>query len=62
MTPPLPADTQLKRLVDPFVPRAGLPVVAYFAVAIGTLNLASLLSNPAVELALEGAAALTAGG
>jgi hypothetical protein len=60
--PPLPADTQLKRLVDRFLPRAGLPVVAYFAVAIGTLNLASLLSDPAAELALEGAAALAAGG
>lgn len=60
--PPLPADSQLKRLVDRFLPRAGLPVVAYFAVAIATLNLASLLSNPAAELALEGAAALTTGG
>lgn len=60
--PPLPADTQLKRLVDRFLPRGGLPVVVFFAVAIGTLNLASLLSNPAAELALEGAAALTAGG
>jgi hypothetical protein len=60
--PPLPADTRLKRLVDRFLPRAGLPVVAYFAVAVGTLNLASLLSNPAAELALEGVAALAAGG
>ena len=60
--PPLPADTQLKRLVDRFLPRAGLPVVVYFAVAVGTLNLASLASNPAAELALEGAAALVAGG
>lgn len=60
--PPLPADTQLKRLVDRFLPRAGLPVVVFFAVAIGTLNLASLVSNPAAELALEGAAALAAGG
>ena len=60
--PSLPADTQLKRLVDRFLPRAGLPVVVFFAVAIGTLSLASLVSNPAAELALEGAAALTAGG
>ncbi|HEX9355657.1 MAG TPA: hypothetical protein VF933_17795 [Streptosporangiaceae bacterium] len=59
---PLPADTQLKRLVDRFLPRAGLPVVVFFAAAIGTLNLASLMSNPAAELALEGAAALAAGG
>ena len=60
--PPLPADTRLKRLVDRFFPRAGLPVVAYFAVAIGALNLASLLSDPAAELAMEGAAVLAAGG
>ena len=60
--PPLPADTQLKRLVDRLLPRAGLPVVVFFAVAIGTLSLASLVSNPATELALEGAAALAAGG
>lgn len=60
--PPLPADTQLKRLVDRFLPRAGLYVVVFFAVAIGTLNLASLVSNPAAGLALEGAAALAAGG
>ena len=60
--PLLPADTQLKRLVDRFLPRAGLPVVVFFAVALGTLNLASLLSNPAAELALEGAAVLAAGG
>jgi hypothetical protein len=60
--PPLPADTQLKHLVDRFLPRGGLPVVVFFAAAIGTLNLASLLSNPAAELALEGAAALAAGG
>jgi hypothetical protein len=33
--------------------RAGLPVVVFFAAAIGTLNLASLLSSPAGELALE---------
>jgi hypothetical protein len=44
------------------LPRAGLPVVVFFAVAIGTLNLASLVSNPAAELALEGATALAAGG
>jgi hypothetical protein len=60
--PPLPADTQLKRLVDRFLPRGGLPVVVFFAAVIGMLNLASLLSNPAAELALEGAAALAAGG
>jgi hypothetical protein len=60
--PPLPADTQLKRLVDRFLPRAGLPVVVYFAAAIGALSLASLVSNPAAELALEGAAVLAAGG
>lgn len=60
--PPLPADTQLKRLVDRFLPRAGLPVVVYFAAVISTLNLASLLPRPAAELALEGAAALAAGG
>lgn len=59
--PPLPADTQLKRFVDRFLPRGGLPVVVFFAAAIGTLNLASLLSSPAAELALEGAAALAAG-
>ena len=60
--PPLPADTQLKRLVDRFLPRAGLPVVVFFALAIGTLNLASLVSNPTGELALEGAATFAAGG
>lgn len=60
--PPLPADTQLKRLVDRFLPRGGPPVVVFFAVVIGMLNLASLLSSPAAELALEGAAALAAGG
>jgi hypothetical protein len=59
--PPLPSDTQLKRLVDRFLPRAGLPVVAYFAAVIGALNLASLFSSPVAELALEGAAALAAG-
>ncbi len=60
--PPLPADTQLKRLVGRFFPRAGLTVVVCFAAAVGTLSLASLVSNPAAELALEGAAALAAGG
>ena len=60
--PLLPADTQLKRLVDRFLPRGGLPVVVFLAVVTGALNLASLLSNPAAELALEGAAALAAGG
>jgi hypothetical protein len=45
----------------PVLSRAGLLVVVFFAVAIGTLNLASLLSNPAAELALEGVAALAAG-
>ena len=60
--PSLPADTQLKRLVDRFLPRAGMPVVVFFAVAIGTLSLASLVSNPAAELVLEGSTALAAGG
>jgi hypothetical protein len=46
------------RLVDRFLPGGGLPVVVFFAVTIGTLNLASLLSNPAAELGLAGAAAL----
>lgn len=58
----LPADTQLKRHVDRFLPRAGLPVVAFFAAAISALNLAPLLSSPAAALGLEGAAALAAGG
>ena len=57
----LPADTRLKRLVDRFLPWAGLPVVLYFAAAIGALNLAPLLPRPG-ELALEGTAALAAGG
>jgi hypothetical protein len=59
---PRPADTQLKRLADRFLPRAGLPVVVYFAAVIGTLNIAPLFSRPAAELALEGTAALAAGG
>ena len=33
--PSLPADTRLKRLVDRFLPWAGLPVILYFAAAIG---------------------------
>jgi hypothetical protein len=44
------------------LPRAGLPVVVYFAAVIGTLNVAPLFSRPAAELALEGTAALAAGG
>jgi hypothetical protein len=44
------------------LPRAGLPVVVYFAAVIGTLNVAPLFSRPASELALEGTAALAAGG
>lgn len=59
--PSLPADTRFKRLADRFLPRAGLPAVVYFVAAIGALNLAPLLPGPG-ELALEGAAALTAGG
>lgn len=59
--PSLPADTRLKRLVDRFLPWAGLPVILYFAAAIGALNLAPLLPRPG-ELALEGTAALAAGG
>jgi hypothetical protein len=44
------------------LPRAGLPVVVYFAAVIGMLNVAPLFSRPAAELALEGTAALAAGG
>lgn len=48
--PPLPADTQLKRLVDRFLPRAGLPVVVFFAVAIGTLTWVPQLTGVLVHV------------
>jgi hypothetical protein len=59
--PPLPTDAPLKRHVDRFVSRTGLPVVLYIAAVIAALNLAPLLPRPG-ELAMDGAAALAAGG
>lgn len=59
--PPLAADTPQKRRVDRLLPRTGLPLLLYFATVIGLLKLAPLLPRP-LELAVDGAAALAAGG
>ena len=58
--PDLPADTAVKRRVDRFLPRTGIPCVLYCAAVIGLLSLAAHLPERAA-LATDGAAALAAG-
>ncbi len=58
--PDLPADSAVKRGVDRFLPRRGVPVVLFFATVVGLLILAPRLPG-SPELALVGRAALLAG-
>ena len=56
----LPADTPLKRLVDRFMPRTGVPVILFYLTVAGMLFVAGLLPvRP--ELALDGLAFLAGG-
>lgn len=57
--PASPADTGLKRAVDRYMPRTGVPVILYFVVVAGVLALAPQFHKP-VELALDALA--SAGG
>jgi len=59
--PPLPADTPAKRWVDRWQPRTGWPVIVYFGAVVALLNLATHVPT-APGLALDGLAALAAGG
>jgi hypothetical protein len=59
--PALPADTSIKRRVDRVVPRSGWSLVLYFAAVIGLLKLAPVLPRSG-QLAIDGVAALAAGG
>lgn len=58
---PLAADTLVKRVVDRFLPRTGLPVLAYFAAVVLLVNLAPHLPTVSGR-AVDGVAALAAGG
>src|SRR5260370_28139963 len=58
--PDLPADTAVKRRIDRFMPRSGIPAVLYCAAVAGLLGLAAHLPGRAA-LATDGAAALAAG-
>ena len=57
---PLPAETTLQRLVDRFLPRTGLPLLAYLGVVVGLLLLAPAFPRRA-ELTTDGVAALVGG-
>jgi hypothetical protein len=59
--PDLAADTPLKRAVDRVLPRSGWSLILYFAAVIGLLQLAPSLPGSR-ELAMDGMAALAAGG
>jgi hypothetical protein len=59
--PSLAADTSIKRGVDRVVPRTGWSLILYFAAVIGLLRLAPALPRSG-ELAMDGMAALAAGG
>jgi hypothetical protein len=59
--PTLPADTAIKRRVDRVVPRSGWPLISYVAAVIGLMTLAPALPRSG-ELAMDGMAALAAGG
>lgn len=59
--PQLAADRPLKRLVARLLPTTGVPVIAFFAGVVGLLLVAPLLGKP-YELAVDGVAALAAGG
>jgi hypothetical protein len=59
--PPLPADTAGKRWVDRVLPRTGLPVISFYVAVVALLMLAPRFPIRA-ELALDGLAALAAGG
>lgn len=54
--PPSPADTPLKRAVDRYMPRTGVPVILFFAAVVGLLLLAPHLPR-AAELAGDALAA-----
>lgn len=56
----LPADTPLKRLVDRFVPRTGLPVILFYLTVACMLPVAGLLPVRSA-LALDGLAFLAGG-
>jgi hypothetical protein len=58
--PPRAADTPLKRAVDRYMPRTGLPVILFFAAVVGMLALAPHLPKPR-ELAVDALAAAAAG-
>ena len=58
---PLAADTRWKRRVDRFLPRTGLPAMAYFA-SVAVLVLLALRLPLVLGLAVNGLAALAAGG
>ena len=56
----LPADTSLKRLVDRFLPRTGMPVILFYVTVAAMLPVAGLLpARP--ELGLDGLAFLAGG-
>jgi hypothetical protein len=59
--PTLPADTSIKRRVDRVMPSSGWFLVFYFAAVIGLLKVAPVLPRSG-ELAVDGMAALAAGG
>lgn len=59
--PQLVADSPLKRLVGRRLPTTGAPVFAFFAGVVGLLLVAPLFGKP-YELAVDGVAALAAGG
>lgn len=56
----LPADSALKRVVDRFVPRTGLPVILFYLTVTATLVVAGLLPARA-QLAMDGLAAFVGG-
>ncbi len=57
----LPADTPLKRLVDRYMPRTGLPVIAFYLTIIGMLLVAGFLPRRP-QLGLDALTFLAAGG
>src|SRR5262249_60700943 len=58
--PALPADTALKRRVDAFMPRTGVPLVIFWAAVIVLLNIGLVLPRR-LDLVAVGVASLAAG-
>jgi hypothetical protein len=56
----LPADTTLKRRVDRILPQSGLPLITFFVVVAGLLNIGLVLPTR-LDLASIGIASLLAG-